>query len=44
VRCLSSSIACLDENSREAPTAITDALAHVLGVCVFAEAARTRSE
>ena len=44
VRWLSSSIACLDEDSREAPTAITDTLARLLLVCVFADAARPRSE
>lgn len=44
VRWLSSSIACLDEDSREAPAALTDTLARLLVVCVFADAARTRSE
>ena len=44
VRWLSSSIACLDEDSREAPAALTDTLARLLAVCVFADAARTRSE
>ena len=44
VRWLSSSIACLDEDSREAPAAITDTLARLLVVCVFQDAACTRSE
>ena len=44
VRWLSSSIACLDEDSREAPTALTDTLARLLVVCLFADAARPRSE
>ena len=44
VRWLSSSIACLDEDSREAPAALTDTLARLLVVSVFADAARTRSE
>jgi hypothetical protein len=43
VRWLSSSIACLDEDSREAPAAITDTLARLLAACVFAHAAGTRS-
>jgi len=44
VRWLSSSIVCLDEDSREAPAAITDTLARLLVVCVFADAACTRPE
>ena len=44
VRWLSSSIACLDEDSRETPAALTDTLARLLVVCVFADVARTRSE
>jgi hypothetical protein len=44
VRWLSSSIACLDQDSRETPAALTDTLARLLVVCVFAHAARTRSE
>ena len=44
VRWLSTSIACLDEDSREAPAAITDALARLLVVRVFADAACTSSE
>jgi hypothetical protein len=44
VRWLSSSIACLDEDSREAPAALTDTLARLLVVCVFADTARTRSD
>ncbi len=44
VRWLSSSITCLDEDSRETPAALTDTLARLLVVCVFADAARTRSE
>ena len=44
VRWLSSSIACLDEDSRETPAALTDTLARLLVVCVFADAARSRSE
>ena len=44
VRWLSSSIACLDEDPREAPAALTDTLARLLIVCVFADAARPRSE
>jgi hypothetical protein len=44
VRWLSSSIACLDEDSREAPAALTDTLARLLVVCAFADAARTRPE
>ncbi len=43
VRWLSSSIACLDEDSPEAPAAITDTLARLLVVCVFADAACTSS-
>lgn len=42
VRWLSSSIACLDEDSREAPAALTDTLGRLLVVCVFADAARRR--
>jgi hypothetical protein len=44
VRWLSSSIACLDQDSREAPAALTDTLARLLVVCVFADAARPRLE
>jgi hypothetical protein len=44
VRWLSTSIACLDEDSREAPAAITDTLARLLVVCVFTDAACTSSE
>jgi hypothetical protein len=44
VRWLSGSIACLDENSPEAPAALTDTLAHLLLVYVFADAAGPRSE
>jgi hypothetical protein len=40
VRWLSSSIACLDEDSRETPAALTDTLARLLLVCVFADVAR----
>jgi hypothetical protein len=43
VRWLSSSIACLDEDSRETPAALTDTLARLLVVYVFADAARPRS-
>jgi hypothetical protein len=43
VRWLSSSIACLDEDSPEAPAALTDTLAHLLVLYVFADAARPRS-
>ena len=44
VRWLSSSITCLDEDSPEATAALTDTLARLLVVCVFADAARPRSE
>ena len=44
VRWLSSSIACLDEDSREAPAALTDTLARLLVACVFADAACMSSE
>ena len=44
LRWLSSSIACLDEDSRETPAALTDTLACLLAVCVFADSARSRSE
>ena len=40
VRWLSSSITCLDEDSRETPAALTDTLARLLLVCVFADVAR----
>jgi len=40
VRWLSSSIACLDEDSRETPAALADTLARLLVVCVFADSAR----
>jgi hypothetical protein len=43
MRWLSTSIACLDEDSREAPAALTDTLARLLAVWVFADAACTRS-
>ena len=41
---LSSSIACLGEDSPETPAAITDTLARLLVVCVFADAACSRPE
>ena len=44
MRWLSTSIACLDEDSRETPAALADTLARLLAVWVFADAARTRSE
>jgi len=44
VRWLSSSIVCLDEDSRETPAALTDTLARLLVVCVFADSARSRFE
>jgi hypothetical protein len=44
VRWLSTSIACLDEDTREAPAAITDTLARLLVVRVFADTACTSSE
>ena len=44
VRWLSTSIACLDEDSRETTAALADTLARLLVVSVFADAARTRSE
>ena len=44
VRWLSSSITCLDEDSRETPAALADTLARLLVVCVFADAARPRQE
>lgn len=44
VRWLSTSIACLDEDSRETSAALADTLARLLVVSVFADAARTRSE
>ena len=44
VRWLSTSIACLDEDSRETSAALADTLARLLVVYVFADAARTRSE
>jgi hypothetical protein len=43
VRWLSTSIACLDEDSRETSAALADTLARLLVVCVFADAARTQS-
>jgi hypothetical protein len=43
-RWLSSSIACLDEDSRDAPAALADMLARLLVVGVFGDPARTRSE
>jgi hypothetical protein len=44
VRWLSASIASLDQDSRETTAALTDTLARLLVVCVFADAARTLSE
>ena len=44
VRWLSSSITCLDEDSRETPAALADTLARLLVVCVFADSARSRFE
>jgi hypothetical protein len=44
VRWLSSSIACLDEDSRETSAALADALARLLVVFVFADAAQTHSD
>ena len=44
VRWLSTSIACLDEDSRETSAALADTLARLLVVSVFADGARTRSE
>ncbi len=44
VRWLSSSIACLDEDSSETPTALADTLARLLAVCVFADTARSHVE
>ena len=44
MRWLSTSIACLDEDSRETSAALADTLARLLVVSVFADAARTRSE
>jgi hypothetical protein len=41
VRWLSGSIVCLDEDSREAPGAVTDTLARLLVVCVFADTAHS---
>jgi hypothetical protein len=43
VRWLSTSIACLDEDSRETSAALADTLARLMVICVFADAARTRS-
>ena len=43
LRWLSSSIACLDEDSRETTAALADTLARLLVVCVFADAALTGS-
>ena len=43
LRWLSSSIACLDEDSRETTVALADTLARLLVVCAFADAARTGS-
>lgn len=40
---LSTSIACLDEDSRETSAALADTLARLMVLCVFADAARTRS-
>ena len=44
VRWLSSSIACVDEDSRDTPAALADTLARLLAVCVFANSARPRFE
>ena len=44
VRWLSTSIACLDEDSRETSAALADTLARLLVVSVFADAAPTRSD
>jgi hypothetical protein len=44
VRWLSTSIACLGEDSPETPAAITDTLGRLLVVCVFADAACSRPE
>jgi hypothetical protein len=44
VRWPSNSIACLDEDSSEAPAALTDTLGRLLVVCVFADAACTSSD
>jgi hypothetical protein len=44
MRWLSTSIACLDEDSRETPAALADTLARLLVAWVFADAACTRSE
>jgi hypothetical protein len=44
VRWLSTSIVCLDGDSREAPAAIIDTLARLLVVCLFADAARKSDE
>ena len=44
MRWLSTSIACLDEDSRETPAALADTLARLLVVCVFADSARSRFE
>jgi hypothetical protein len=44
VHWLSSSIACLDEDSPDAPAALADTLARLLVVYVFAGTARARSE
>jgi hypothetical protein len=43
LRWLSTSIACLDEDSRETSAALADTLARLMVMCVFADAARTRS-
>jgi hypothetical protein len=43
VHWLSTSIACLDDDSPETAAALTDTLARLLVVCVFAHAAGTRS-
>jgi hypothetical protein len=44
VRWLSNSIARPDADSRDAPAALTDTLARLLIVCMFADTARPRSE
>jgi hypothetical protein len=44
MRWLSSSIACLDQDSRETPAALADALARLLAVYVFADTARRHVE
>jgi hypothetical protein len=43
LRWLSTSIACLDEDSRETSAALADTLARLMVICVFADAARAHS-